>query len=135
MAETDNDMRWSVRHDRAILALLSEPTIQEASLTARVSRAAITRWMKHPVFRAKLDKAREELFTAAKASLLGAAPEAVGTLQITMRDERAPYTARVAAARTVLGYCIRIRELEVADQLDRLEHGDDDDLPLGEVLQ
>jgi hypothetical protein len=135
LAETETDMRWSIRHDRALLALLEEDSIQEASLTARVSRAAITRWLKHPVFRARLEKAREELFTAAKSRLLGAASEAVGTLQHVMGDERAPYTARVAAARSVLGLCVRVREIEIADQLDRLEHGDDDDTPLGEVVQ
>jgi hypothetical protein len=135
MSNAETDMRWSVRHDRALLALLEEDSIQEASLTARVSRAAITRWMKHPVFRERLQKAREELFTAAKSRLLGAASEAVGTLQIVMRDERAPYTARVQAARSVLGLCVRVRELEIADQLDRLENGEEDDLPLGEVVQ
>ena len=98
MSETETELRWSIRHDRALLALLEEDSIQEASLTARVSRAAITRWLKHPVFRARLEKAREELFNAAKSRLMGAASEAVGTLQIVMRDEKAPYTAKVAAA-------------------------------------
>jgi hypothetical protein len=133
MDET-KDLRWSVRHDRVIVALLEEDSIQEASLTARVSRHAISRWLKHPVFRARLDKARDELFTAAKARLLGAASEAVGTLQIVMRDEKAPYTARVAAARSVLALSVRIRELEVADKLDQLEDGEDG-LVGGEVVQ
>ena len=134
MSETETDLRWSIRHDRALLALLEEDSIQEASLTARVSRAAITRWLKHPVFRARLEKAREDLFNAAKSRLMGAASEAVGTLQIVMRDEKAPPTAKVAAARSVLGLCVRIREIEIGDQLDRLESGEEDDIA-GEVVQ
>jgi hypothetical protein len=126
-------MRWSVRHDRAVIALLSEPTIQEASLTSRVSRATITRWLNHPVFRAKLDKAWEELFIVAKASLLGAAPESVGTLQEVMRNVNSPPTARVAAARAVLALCVRVRELELAAKLDRME--EEADGLLGEVIQ
>jgi hypothetical protein len=135
LAETETDMRWSIRHDRALIALLEEDSIAEASLTARVSRAALTRWLKHPVFRSRLEKAREELFTAAKSRLLGAASQAVGTLQNVMGDETMPPTARVAAARSVLGLCVRIKEIEIADQLDRLENGGDDDLPIGAVLQ
>ena len=134
MAEIETDMRWSVRHDRALLALLEEDSIQEASLTARVSRAAITRWLKHPVFRSRLEKAREELFTAAKSRLMGAASEAVGTLQMVMRDEKTPPTARVAAARSVLGLCVRIKEIEIADQLDRLENAGEEEI-LGDVVQ
>jgi hypothetical protein len=134
MSETETDLRWSIRHDRALLALLEEDSIQEASLTARVSRAAITRWLKHPVFRARLEKAREELFNAAKSRLMGAASEAVGTLQIIMRDVKSPPTAKVAAARSVLGLCVRIREIEIGDQLDRLENGEEDDVS-GEVVQ
>lgn len=134
MAETETDLRWSIRHDRALIALLEEDSIQEASLTARVSRAALTRWLKHPVFRSRLEKAREELFTAAKSRLLGAASEAVGTLQMVMRDEKTPPTPRVAAARALLGLCVRIKEIEIADQLDRLENAGEEEI-LGDVVQ
>lgn len=133
MAETE--LRWTIRHDRAILALLQEPTAREAARRARISQATMTRWMRDPIFQTRLKKERAELFNAAKAQLLACAQEAIGTLQIVQRDIRAPWTAKVAAARSVLALCVRMKENEIADQLDRLENGEEDDLPLGEVLQ
>jgi hypothetical protein len=126
---------WTRRHDRAILALLQEPTAREAARRARISQATMTRWMREPLFQTRLKKERGELFGAAKTQLLACAQEAIGTLQIVQRDIRAPWTAKVQAARSVLALCVRMRENEIADQLDRLENGEEDDLPPGEVVR
>jgi hypothetical protein len=128
------ESRWTIRHDRAILALLQEPTAREAARHARISQATMTRWLQDPLFQARLQKERRELFTAMKTQLLASAQEAIGTLQIVQRDIRAPWTAKVQAARSVLALIVRLRESEIADQLDRLEDGDED-IDVGEVVQ
>jgi hypothetical protein len=133
MAETET--RWTIRHDRAILALLQEDTEREACKRARISRATMTRYKRWPVFQQRLDKEQRELFDATKRRLLLASQEAVATLSLAQSDSRCPWTAKIAAARTVIAATVRMRESEIADQLDRLENGEDDELPIGEVLQ
>lgn len=130
----DETTRWTVRHDRIILALLQEDTEREACKRARISRATLTRYKQWPVFRQRLEKEQRELFDATKRKLLIAAGEAVTMLAMAQTDSRCPWTGRIAAARTILIAMVRMREAEIADQLDRLEDGEDE-LVDGEVIQ
>jgi len=54
-----------MRQERAIVALLSEPSIEAAAKTSDVSDVTIWRWMKQPDFRAKLRDARRAVVEGA----------------------------------------------------------------------
>jgi len=126
------EWKWSLRHEKAIVALLEEDTVAAACRVSGTQRSTMQRWLKQPEFKARLERERAELFTALKARLFGATPEAVGTLQEAMRDTKATWNARVQAARSVLALSVRIRELELADKLDTLEETVD---MAGEIVQ
>jgi hypothetical protein len=129
----ESQEKWTRRHDRAILALLEESNNKDAARRARVAQATLQRWLKDPIFVARLHKEREDLFNKAKTDLLAASAEAVGTLTLVQRDHRAPWTAKVAAARALLGLCVRVEENEtILARLERLERGV---TPEGEIVQ
>jgi hypothetical protein len=112
---------------------LQETQVKDAARRARISQATMTRWLRDPLFQSRLQKEREELFSAAKTQLLAASAEAVGTLSLVQRDPRAPWTARVQAARAQLALCLRVEENEtILARLERLERGV---APEGEIVQ
>lgn len=118
------ESNWTRRHDRAILALLQEQTAKEAARRARIGQATIQRWLREPMFVARLQKERAELFNAAKTQLLAVSAEAVSTLAFAARGERVPWTSRVQAARALLGMAVRVEENEtILARLERLERG------------
>ena len=73
--------RHRTQQDRAILALLTEPTVEAAARVADVAPATIWRWSQQADFRAKLRDARRAVVEGAIGRLQQAATEAVSTLQ------------------------------------------------------
>jgi hypothetical protein len=87
---------------RALVALLSEPTLEAAAAVARVGVRTLRTWRSEPAFAAALATAAADAFEHALARVHGLASEAVETLHRVMRDPVATASAKVAAARTVL---------------------------------
>jgi hypothetical protein len=100
------------KFDVAIAALLTEPSLREAAVKAGVSERTLFRWQQHPVFRERFAAARRETVRQAVAQLQAVSSKAVETLEAVMVDPEAPASARVAAAREVLGQSIKAVELE-----------------------
>lgn len=108
---------------KGLLALLSEPTLQEAAKSIGVNPSTIWRWQQQPAFAQAYRHARREAVTQGIARLQHATGEAVKTLLAVMR-EAGPGTAapRVSAARAVLEFAIKSTELEdLADRVTELE--------------
>jgi hypothetical protein len=87
---------------RALVALLSEPTLEAAAAAARVGVRTLRTWRSERAFAAALEAAAADAFEHALARVRGLASEAVETLRGVMLDPLAPASARVSAARTVL---------------------------------
>ena len=100
------------RQDAAILALLTHPSIPEAAKAAQVSPKTLWRWMQREDFQAAYQRARREVVRRGLANLQEAVTEAVQTLRDVMADPKAPASARVSAARTVLESALRAVEIE-----------------------
>ena len=107
-----------LRQERAIVALLAEPSIEAAAKTAEVSDVTIWRWMKQPEFRAKLRDARRAVVEGAVGHLQQAAVEAVQALRRALTCGQ-PST-EVKAATVILDQAIRA--VELFDLADRVEH-------------
>jgi hypothetical protein len=107
-----------LRQERAIIALLAEPSIEAAAKTAEVSDVTIWRWMKLPEFRAKLRDARRAVVEGAIGRLQAAATEAVETLRRNLTCGT-PST-EVRAATVILDQAVRC--LELFDLAERVEH-------------
>jgi hypothetical protein len=75
-----SESKLTRRHDKAIVDLLSEDTVREAAKRARVGHSTLQRWLRDPMFVARLQRERAELFNAAKTQLLAASAEGRGRL-------------------------------------------------------
>ncbi len=108
--------------ERAIAALLSEPTHKDAAAKAGIGEATLRRWLALPTFAAAYRAARREVLTQATDKLSHACAGAVETLESVMRDASYPPNARVTAARTILEMAYRAAELDdLAARVEELE--------------
>src|SRR3990172_5995700 len=69
------------KQEQAILALLSEPTIEAAAEACGVGQATLWRWMQLPSFQSEYRAARRWLVEASIGTLQYATTEAVETLR------------------------------------------------------
>jgi transposase len=92
------------RQERAIVALLREPTIQKAADAIGVHEKTIYRWLKEPEFTQVYRGTRREAFSQAVALTQKYAPMAVQSLAKTMLDPTTPAASRVTAASTLLRF-------------------------------
>lgn len=114
--------KLTAKQQRAIEALLSEPTVQAAAKAAGVSKATIFRWLGDSVFSEAYRDLRGRLLESTLAALQQASGDAVKTLREVMEGAILHPSARVSAARTLLEMSLKAREvLEVEERLKALE--------------
>ncbi len=112
----------SPKQERAVLALLQEPTIAKAAASAGVSNRSVVRWLTQDDFSRAYRKARREAFSQAIGLTQHYAPLAVNTLATIMADKTAPSHARVTAASTLLKFGREGIELDdLAARVEALE--------------
>ncbi len=107
--------KFSHRYDKAILALLSEPTLDLAAKKAGIGAATLQRWLHNPSFQAGYRVARRQAFEAGLSRLQALTGQAVQTLETIMSDPLAKGSAKVAAARCVLESAMKIMGVEEDD--------------------
>jgi DNA-binding MurR/RpiR family transcriptional regulator len=111
----------SRRHEAVIVALLANPKITDAAKAAGVSESTVWRLMQNEVFQKRYREAQSEALTTALGSIQGAATEAVATLREIATSGKNE-TARTQAAKAVLDYTFKVRELfDLEDRVKRLE--------------
>jgi hypothetical protein len=113
----------SLSQEKAIVALLHQPTIAKAAEVAGVGERTLHRWLdEDQVFVRAFRRARREAFGHAIALTQHYAPHAANTLAKIMADEGATHHARVSAAATLLKFARESIELdELVARLDALE--------------
>jgi hypothetical protein len=104
--------KFSRKHEQAISALLTQPTLAEAATTVGVGEARLLRWLQQEPFQAAYRQARREAVGQAIARLQQVTTIAVNTLEAILIDPTARESAKVTAARAVLELAIRGVELE-----------------------
>jgi len=112
------------RRERAILAMLSTPTLRAAADVSGVPERTLRRWLTEPDFAELLAQARKQSVVHASTRLVAACGSAAEVLVAVAEDTGAPPAARVSAARTVLemarGFVV-LEDLEA--RLRRVEEG------------
>lgn len=117
-----DERQQTARHDAALVALLNHPTVREAAEAAGLSEATLHRYLGDPAFVTQYRAARRQVVEVAIARLQQDAAHAAGVLRDVADDTRAPATARVAAARAILGEAMRgIELLDLQARVDLLE--------------
>lgn len=105
--------------EKAIVALLSEPTNARAAAAAGVGERTLYRWLNEYEFARAWSRARRQAYQQASALANRYAPLAVQTLARICNNDKCPPAARVAAA----GMLLRVgREaIELDDILERID--------------
>ncbi len=102
--------RKSTQEERAIAALLSEPTIAAAAKVARISEATLWRWLQRPDFQASYRTARRHLVEGAIGRLQLATTKAVDALERNLTARRKE-SVQVRAAAVILDHATKAVEL------------------------
>jgi hypothetical protein len=119
---TRKTKKISRNQERAIIALLSEPSITKAARAANIGDKTLRRWLDSEAFSRAYHAARKAVTRQATARIQAAMSKAVETLKTIMTDDQKPASSRVAAARTILDYGLKFSELEdIESRLSALE--------------
>jgi hypothetical protein len=120
MSEIQDATATERKQDKAILALLTEPTVEAAARSADVAPATIWRWTQQADFRSRLRDARRAVVEGAIGRLQQAATEAVETLRRNLTCGTPSVEVRAATA--ILDQAIKAVELfDVVERVEQLE--------------
>jgi hypothetical protein len=112
----------TARQQRAISALLKEPTVAKAAAAAGIGETTLFRWLNEPRFSAVYRDARAKVTETTLAALQAASSEAVETLRDVLKSELARPGEKVSAARSILEFSFKAREqCEFEQRLKALE--------------
>ena len=110
------------KQERAVIALLEQPTIEDAAKSVNVGKTTLWRWLQDEEFHAAYMKARRETVKHSIARLQKHTSEAADTLHEIMTNKSANDFARVGAAKAILDYSIKAVEIEdLAQRVEELE--------------
>jgi len=104
--------KLTLKQEKAILCLLSSTSNEEAAAAAGVSRITLWRWQQQPEFLEKLNEAKQKAIEDAARMIQCASAKAASILITIANDQSAHSAHRVAAAKAILNYSMKIREQE-----------------------
>jgi hypothetical protein len=112
--------RKKTRHD-LLMALTCGATVAQAADKTGLSERTVYRCLADPSFRAELDQLRADMVQRSAGMLTAASLEAIKTV-VGLLGSNASEQVRHGAARTILQYGVRLRELaELQARLASLE--------------
>jgi hypothetical protein len=109
---TGHGAKFGRKQEEAIVALLSQRSIEEAARAINVGYKTLLRWLEIPEFRVAYRKARREAVQQAVARLQQATGAAGLTVLKLMTDPNVPAAVRLRAAECVFDHAIKGIELE-----------------------
>jgi hypothetical protein len=108
--------------ERAIIALLSEPTLKAAAASAGISETTLWRWLREPNFKVAYQRARQEALGRATTRLAALVEVAVEALDEIVADRAVSPNVRVSAASRIIDFALKAAEIEeVQARLEKLE--------------
>lgn len=120
MAEIEEN--FNAKMETAIIALIEQPTIEDAARVAGVSARSLWRWLARNDFKRRLNEARAMVYENSLNELKSASLVAVRTLVEVAQDKEATASARVSASVAILANGFKaIEQSEFKERLERLE--------------
>lgn len=117
---TGHGEKQTRKQEDAIVALLSQPTVEAAASECGISPKTLYRWLRDPAFKAQYRTARSAVLESAIATMQQITSEAVDTLKRNLNAEQA--TAQISAAKLIIDNAFRGQELiDLGDRVERLE--------------
>ena len=103
-------------------AMLAARTKAEAARRAGISERTARTYLKDPRVQAAIGRGLDDVLAEATRHVIGAAAQAIATLEEIHKDPAAPPLARIAAARLILDAVPRYRQtLDLATRVTNLE--------------
>jgi hypothetical protein len=122
MAESKG--KFGRKQEDAIVALLSQRSIEDAARACNIPARTLYRWLKEPDFDAAYRTARRHAYGQSISRLQQGATAAATTLLKVMIDPATPASTRVRASEAVLSHAAKAIEIEDLDaRLRELERG------------
>src|SRR6202051_4468647 len=111
------DFREKIGRTRedAIVALVSQRSIEDAARACNTPARTLYRWLKEPEFDAAYREARRQAYGQSIARLQQGSAAAATTLLKVMLDAATPHSTRVRAADSVLNHAAKAIEIEDID--------------------
>ena len=104
--------KFGRKKDEAIVALLSQRSVDDAARSVNVTPRTLYRWLKDPEFDTAYRRARRDAFGQSVARLQQGSSAAATTLLKIMLDPNAPASTRARCADSVLDHAAKAIELE-----------------------
>ena len=118
-APEPREPKLPAKQEAFLAALLSHPTIKAACEESGISETTGWRYLNDEKFKERYRRAQRQVVEHAIVRLRADAGDAAKALREIVNDARAPTSARVAAARTILE--ITFKSVEVSDIEGRME--------------
>lgn len=112
-------MANNAKTELLISALLTHPTIKEASDATGIPESTIYNYLKKPSFKEKYNKAKFDIIKQTTTYLQGLMSDTVRIIHDIASDEEIQPQARITACRTLLEYSVKFTETN--DIIQRLE--------------
>ncbi len=116
----DDAPELTERQAAALAALLASATVTDAARTAKLSPRTLWRYLTDKNFVRHYNRARRAAIEHASARLQGEASSAVKVLHDVAHNKRASATARVAAARAILEFALRVSETRLTKPVSEM---------------
>ena len=100
------------KQEEAILALLTNPSVEHAARSAKITPRTLYRWLSEPLFDRAYRKARRAAFGQGTARLQQASGAAVSSVLKIMVDQHTPASTKLRAADLVLTHGAKAIEIE-----------------------
>ena len=107
-----NRNKLSRNQEKALAALLSQPSVHDAAQAVGVGERTLWRWLQANDFKEAYRKARSQLVSRAIAHIQAGMGDAVRTLKDIIADKNAPPTVRVSAAKAMIDFGMKGIEIE-----------------------
>ncbi|MFC1868368.1 hypothetical protein ACFL0H_09570 [Thermodesulfobacteriota bacterium] len=109
------------RQLKSIPHLVAAPTFEEGRKNARVSRNALYEWLKNPVYKKELKRARDLVVSEALEILKGNITQAVETL-VDLLSTADSESLKRSICNDIINYTLRARELgDIEERLTSIE--------------
>ena len=110
------------KQNRALLALLTHPTREEAAKAAGITSKTLRTYLEDPAFQAAYKAALAELLEDATTQAKQSLNPALTALREITEDREQQSQARVSAARSLLEYSLKLSEqVDILAKLEELE--------------
>lgn len=111
-----------IKDEIVVAALITKPSVREASKACGLSETQIYQRMKEPGFAKLYREARRDLLAGCTVAMQSQLGQAVETMAEIMKDEKTPAQTRLAAAESFVRNALKLNEqTDFAERLEAIE--------------